>query len=200
MKPPSAPRAATVPFLGTLGLGALLLSALPAVAGPSGAPPLPAAGDVPGPPPLLGACVATRGAAVPERVALTPTSRAPAAAGWMELVMPASPFGVTVAGDGRTVYDVTVAATSLRRREGRHYVVWAATPELDRVRRLGVLDAEGRTAGRVEWNKFLVFVTEEPAPDGDRWTGPILLTGLSPSGLLHTMRGHGIFEAHGVGC
>lgn len=148
----------------------------------------------------IGRCAVAGGTAVPARVALQPTSHARAASGWMELVMPPSPFGVTVAGDGRTVYDVTVAATSFRRRDGRHYVAWAVTPDLDRVLRLGVLDREGRATGRVAWNKFLVLVTEEAVPDGDRWAGSVLLTGLSPSGLLHTMRGHGIFEAHGVGC
>lgn len=137
----------------------------------------------------------------PIRVALQPTSAAPGAAAYMEMSMAPSPFGVAVAADGRYAYDVTIGVERLRRRPGRTYVAWAATPELDRLRKLGVLDeASGVVRARVQFNKFLVFVTAEASADLDRWEGPILLTGISPSGLMHTMRGHGIFEAHGVGC
>lgn len=136
----------------------------------------------------------------PIRVALAPTAAAPGALAYMELTMAAAPFGVAVSPDGRYVYDVTVGVERLRRRAGETYVVWAATPELDRVRKLGILEESGAVQGRVEYNKFLVFVTAEASADLDRWEGRILLTGLSPSGLMHTMRGHGIFEAHGVGC
>ncbi len=40
----------------------------------------------------------------------------------------------------------------------------------------------------------MVFVSEEATADVQRWQGPILLRGLSPSGRLHTMAGHGPFE------
>lgn len=134
----------------------------------------------------------------PETVPLRPTQNAPGGRGAMTLVMPESPFGVTVEADGRYVFDVTVEVSSLRRRDGLSYVVWAATPELDQVVRLGLLDDALRVTGRVSWNKFLVFVSEEASPEPERWSGPILLTGLSPSGRMHTMAGHGPFE--GVEC
>lgn len=108
--------------------------------------------------------------------------------------MRSSPYGVSVEADGRYAYEVTVEVARLRRRGGANYLVWAATPELDRVAKLGLLDQSSRVTGVVSWNKFLVFVSEEASADGDTWSGPILLTGLSPSGRMHTMAGHGPFE------
>lgn len=137
----------------------------------------------------------------PDTVRMRPGNAAPGARGVVDFTMPPSPYGVTVSEDGRYVYDVTVRVERLRRRADRRYVAWATTPELDRVRRLGVLGPEGIASGRVTWNKFLVLVTEEAGGfDGQRWEGPVMLTATSPSGLMHTMRGHGIFEAHGIGC
>lgn len=112
----------------------------------------------------------------------------------MVLTQPPTPFGVAVDAEGRQVYDVTVQIDQLRRRDQRHYVVWAATPELDQVAKLGILGDDNHLTGPVAWNKFLVFVTEEASMDGEAWAGPILLTGLSPSGRMHTMAGHGPFE------
>jgi hypothetical protein len=112
----------------------------------------------------------------------------------MTLLMRGSPYGVSVEADGRFAYEVTVEIARLRRRGSATYVVWAATSELDQVAKLGVLGEGGRVTGAVSWNKFLVFVSEEASPDGDTWSGPILLTGLSPSGRMHTMAGHGPFE------
>jgi hypothetical protein len=112
----------------------------------------------------------------------------------MTLLMSRSPYGVTVDANGSFAYEVTVEALQLRRSPGFSYVVWAATPELDRVAKLGLLEESNRVTGRVSWNKFLVFVSRETSPDAEAWAGPILLTGLSPSGRLHTMAGHGPFE------
>ncbi len=142
---------------------------------------------------VVGSCVRA-----PEVVRMRPTQQAPGSRGNMVLMQPASPFGVTVDVDGRQAYDVRVEIGQLRRRPGSSYVVWAATPELDRSVRLGVLGPDGRVTGRIAWNKFLVFVSQESDPDVDTWSGPILLTGLSPSGRMHTMAGHGPFE--GVSC
>lgn len=142
---------------------------------------------------VVGAC-----AAAPEEVRLQPTQNAPGGRGRMVLTPAGSAYGIAVDPEGRHRFEVRLEVERLRRREGATYVVWAATPELDRVARLGVLGPENRVEGEVAWNKFLVFVSEESAPDGERWAGPILLTGLSPSGRMHTMAGHGPFE--GVAC
>jgi len=141
----------------------------------------------------VGSCV--RG---PEVVRMRPTQQAPGSRGDLVLMQSASPFGVSVDADGRQTYDVRVEISQLRRRPGSSYVVWAATPELDQSVRLGVLGLDNRVTGQIAWNKFLVFVSQESDPDVATWTGPILLTGLSPSGRMHTMAGHGPFE--GVSC
>jgi len=117
-----------------------------------------------------------------------------------------SPFGVAVSARGVYRYRVSIEVTRLRRRPARRYVAWAATPDLGQVRRLGVVARNAPLSATLAWNQFLVFVTAEPeSPDdstgvGARWTGPILLTALSPSGYMHTMAGHGIFEAHTALC
>jgi hypothetical protein len=112
----------------------------------------------------------------------------------MVLLMSRSPFGVSVEANGSYAYDVTVEVAQLRRLPGYSHVVWAATPELDQVAKLGFLGESSRVTGSVSWNKFLVFVSREVSPDVEVWAGPILLTGLSPSGRMHTMAGHGPFE------
>lgn len=130
----------------------------------------------------------------PETVRMRPTQQAPGSRGTMVLMHPSSPYGITVDAEGHHTYDVRVEIGQLRRRAGFHYAVWAATPELDQSVRLGVLGSENHVTGRIAWNKFLVFVSEEADAGVESWAGPILLTGLSPSGRMHTMAGHGPFE------
>lgn len=130
----------------------------------------------------------------PTRVVMTTTRHAPGARGVMALRFTASPFGVPLGDDGSYHYRVDVEVTRLRARPGTEYVVWAATPELDRHRKLGVLGEEMRVSGQVRWNKFLVFVTAERSADVETWSQDILLSALSPSGRMHTMAGHGPFS------
>ncbi|MFQ5747190.1 MAG: hypothetical protein ACE5HF_08235 [Gemmatimonadota bacterium] len=134
------------------------------------------------------------------RVPFRPTRHARGARGEAQLVFARSPFGVAVEEDGRYRYDVTIQLANLRPRAGRTYVAWAATPDLDHVLRLGPVDSDLRVEGRLSWNKFLLFVTLEPDPSVERWTGPVVLTAMSPSGRMHTMAGHGIFERHTALC
>ena len=51
-------------------------------------------------------------------------------------------------------------------------------------------------SGEVGWNKFLVVITLEPEddPEAATWSGPIVLRGMSRSGAMHTMAGHGPFQ------
>lgn len=141
-------------------------------------------------------------AAAPHRVELEPTGHAPGASGWMELRFGNAPYGVAVTEDGSYRYQISLGVTSLppNRREAGALVAWAATPSLDRHVNLGAVGDDGTVAGEVSWNKFLVFVTVESAPDVDTWKGPILMKATSPSGNMHTMAGHGIFQQHGIGC
>jgi hypothetical protein len=129
----------------------------------------------------------------PFEVTLVPTAHANGARGRVDLRFAPSPFGVTVSPDGHHRYDALVETTGVR-PDGRALVVWAATPDLDRVQKLGTLDSAGRLAARIAFNKFLVFVTAEASADVERWAGPILLRGISPSGRMHTMAGHGPFQ------
>lgn len=145
--------------------------------------------------PGAGAC-----AAAPHRVELQGTGRAPGASGWMDLRFGSAPFDVSVTEDGSYRYRVSVHVTSVPPNAGGELVAWAATPELDRHVNLGPVGEDGVVEGEISWNKFLVFVTAESDPDVERWQGPILMTGTSPSGNMHTMAGHGIFEQHGIGC
>lgn len=138
--------------------------------------------------------------AEPPRVELDPSNASTGLEGWMELTFARSPYGVTVSPDGKYVYDLVLGVRSQRRSEDRTLVAWATTRDLDEVVKLGVLDGDMRVTGQVDWNKFLVLVTEEASESVESWEGSILLTGMSPSGRMHTMRGHGIFEAHGIGC
>lgn len=145
-------------------------------------------------------------AAVPETgapayyaVELVPTGRVPGtrrARGWGQLTFPQSAFGIQLGAAGEYVYDLSVRVSDLPVRHAGKYAVWLTTPRLDRVRLLGGLDADGRLQGRVPWNKFLVVITLEPELDdsADGWSGPILLRGMSRSGRMHTMAGHGPYQ------
>jgi hypothetical protein len=107
-----------------------------------------------------------------------------------------TPFGVQLAADGSYRLALHVEVENLPALDDQGFVAWATTPELDRVVRIGTLDESGSAHGPVEWNKFLVVVTLEPAgvEGADAWTGPIVLRGMSRSGMMHTMAGHGPFE------
>ena len=118
------------------------------------------------------------------------------ATGVGELVFAESPFGVALAADGSYLYDFTVRFERLNPARGGTYVVWTTTPELDRIVLAGELSDPATFSGKVAWNKFLVVVTLEPAfdPETTMWQGPIVIRGMSRSGMMHTMAGHGPFE------
>lgn len=109
-----------------------------------------------------------------------------------------SPFGVSLAPDGSYNLTLHVQVEGLPERSGSRFVAWATTPDIDEIVRIGTLDETGSVSGPVKWNKFLVVVTLEPEKEGssamDQWTGPIVLRGMSRSGMMHTMAGHGPFE------
>ncbi len=108
----------------------------------------------------------------------------------------ASPFGVALAADGSYRYDVDLRLTGMSRPEGGTLVAWITTPQVDRVRRLGAFDDDLGVRGEVSWNKFLVVVTLEAGddPSAQTWSGPIVARGMSRSGAMHTMAGHGPFQ------
>ncbi|MCY4573813.1 MAG: hypothetical protein OXF01_13545 [Gemmatimonadetes bacterium] len=133
------------------------------------------------------------------RFPMVSTRRVPGtgnATGVGELVFARSPFGISLTEDGSYLYDFTVRFERLRPARAGTYVVWTTTPELDRIVPAGELTDPAAFSGKVAWNKFLVVVTLEPAfdPDATTWTGPIVIRGMSRSGMMHTMAGHGPFE------
>ncbi len=129
---------------------------------------------------------------------LVPTRSVPGAArsrGAVELTFDPSPFGLILGVDGSYRYRLHVSADRLPPARGGDFVVWVSTPQLDDVRRLGVIGEAGEVSGSVTWNKFLVFITLEPAgASTESWEGPVVMRGISRSGLMHTMAGHGPFE------
>ena len=50
--------------------------------------------------------------------------------------------------------------------------------------------------GSARWNKFLVVITLEPDDGGESgmWSGPVVFRGMSRSGMMHTMVGHGALQ------
>ncbi len=135
----------------------------------------------------------------PYEVRLVATAHANGASGIVRLTFAESPYVVTVTSDGHHRYQARVSTEGLAGRDGA-LVVWAATPELDSVRKLGTLNPDGTLPpAEITFNKFLVFVTEEEDDAVERWQGRILLRGISPSGRLHTMAGHGPFQAESCG-
>ena len=146
-----------------------------------------------------GPCAAVPAYPPPEyyKIELVPTRRVPAArlaTGVAHLTFRESPFGIAVSATGHYRYDVELVVDNLRPPESGRYVAWLSTPDLKNVVRLGPLTE--RVRGQTDWNKFLVIVTlEDPAPpDQPRWQGPVVMRGLSRSGLMHTMAGHGPYE------
>ena len=119
------------------------------------------------------------------------------ARGRAEISVPvASPFPIAVGPDGSYVYQVDVAIDNMRAPRDGRLVVWVTTSELDQVQRIGSLDEHMRVSGPVSWNQFLVVVTLEPADDAgaETWSGPIVFRGMSRSGAMHTMLGHGALQ------
>lgn len=111
-------------------------------------------------------------------------------------VAASSPFSVALAPDGSYVYDVTVSLERMRVPPTGRLVVWVTTSDLAEVRRVGALDERLQARGSVAWNQFLVVVTWEPDddPDATAWSGPVAFRGMSRSGMMHTMVGHGALQ------
>ncbi len=107
-----------------------------------------------------------------------------------------SPFSVALGPDGSYVYDVRISVDRMKAPRSGHLVAWVTTPEIDRVERIGTLDGNMRVSGTVGWNQFLVVITweAEDDPDADMWSGPVAFRGMSRSGMLHTMVGHGALQ------
>lgn len=166
---------------------------------PPGAPSPPLTGDAAAPGAFPSACAPDPDPPEYYAFPLVTTKNIPATGrttGTAEVSFPSSPYGVAVAPDGSYVLDLRLSFENLPAPPDGRYVVWLTTPQVDRVRRLGVLEPGSVFRGRSSWNKFLVVVTLEPTddPEASTWSGPIVLRGMSRSGAMHTMAGHGPFQ------
>ena len=130
------------------------------------------------------ACVGQALEAPPDyyTIDLVSTKRIPGsgqAVGKGEVSYLSSPFGISLSPDGSYRYKLDVSIDKLRPPKKGHYVVWITTPDIDQVKKVGVLPENHKISGVVEWNKFLVVITLEPEKDeqGEIWTGPIVLRG-----------------------
>ena len=108
-----------------------------------------------------------------------------------------SPFDLAVAEDGTFHRHVKVDMQGLRSAPHGDYVVWATPPDLDPIVKLGPLGDDMTLTGDVAFPKFLLVVSLEEDPEGvtGKWTGPIVHRGMSRSGFMHTMAGHGPFQS-----
>jgi hypothetical protein len=130
---------------------------------------------------------------------LVSTRRVPGsgqATGLGELTFAPSPFGLALSPEGSYRYRIALTVDRLAAPAVGTYVVWVTTPELDRIVLAGAFDDRHAMNVEVDFNKFLVVITLEDAydPEAAVWSGPIVLRGMSRSGMMHTMAGHGPFE------
>jgi len=130
---------------------------------------------------------------------LVSTKRIPGsgqAVGKGEVYYASTPFGISLSDDGSYVYNLDISIEKLRPPKQGVYVAWVTTPQIDQIQRFGALTEAHQASGTVHWNKFLVVITLEPEDDqhATMWEGPVVLRGISRSGLMHTMAGHGPFE------
>lgn len=107
-----------------------------------------------------------------------------------------SPYGVAISPEGTYHYDIDIQLEKAEAPEGKAFVAWVSTPQLDRIVPIGRLDENLYVTGQVSFNKYLVVITLEPDTEpGQIWTGPVVARGMSRSGYMHTMAGHGPFVA-----
>lgn len=105
-------------------------------------------------------------------------------------------FGISIAKDGSYRHRLDIQITKVNPPKEGTFVAWVTTPSLDQVVLLGTLDKDLKVSGTVDWNKYIVVITLEkeiPSKNDHRWSGEIAFRGLSRSGLMHTMAGHGPF-------
>jgi len=109
-------------------------------------------------------------------------------AGRVELGRTPGPFTVDVSADGHLRYTPAFTLSGLAQPEslGRYtaYVAWVASPTLDVIQRLGVVD-NGRTVlPPIALDKFLILITAESSGAATEMRGRLVLRGMSPSARL----------------
>ncbi len=133
-------------------------------------------------------------------IELVPTGRVPGtglSSGVVYSTAAVSPFfGVALAPTGEYLHNLEIQIEGLKVPRAGAYVAWITDTEISQIVRLGQLDENFRASGQTGWNKFLVVITREPSMEPKpTWEGPIIMRGMSRSGRMHTLAGHGPFQA-----
>ena len=133
-------------------------------------------------------------------IELVPTGRVPGtrlSTGFAYSTAALSPFfGVALAPTGEYLHNLEIQIEGLKVPRAGAYVAWITDTEISQIVRLGQLDENFRASGQTGWNKFLVVITREPSMEPKpTWEGPIIMRGMSRSGRMHTLAGHGPFQA-----
>ena len=132
------------------------------------------------------------------QIELVTTKKVPGAGlatGVGEVTYKSTPFGISIGEDGSYQYDLDIRVERLAPARKGQYEVWVTTPDIQKIKHLGPLDENHQIKGQVSWNKFLIVISLEDEPAATKWRGPIVLRGLSRSGYMHTMAGHGPYES-----
>ena len=121
-------------------------------------------------------------------IELFPATGMEHASGRVALGLDAGPFTVAVTAEGALRYAPTITMEGLPAPSSlgpySAYVVWVATPGMDRVRRLGVATAGSTRLDVIDFDKFVVLVSAEQSASASEPQGRIVLRGMSPSTRL----------------
>ena len=121
-------------------------------------------------------------------IELVPAPGMERATGIVELGHDGGPFTVAATAAGALRYSPTITLAGLPAPSSLGpfaiYVVWAATPAMDRVRRLGVAAAGRTRLDTIDFDKFVILVSAERSADVREPLGRIVLRGMSPSTRL----------------
>ena len=121
-------------------------------------------------------------------IELFPATGMERASGRVALNLAAGPFTVSATAEGALRYAPTIALAGLPSPSSLGpyavYVVWAATPGMDRVRRLGVATVGRTRLDDIDFDKFVILVSAERSATVREPSGRIVLRGMSPSTRL----------------
>lgn len=109
--------------------------------------------------------------------------------GYAKMVPVENLYGVAVTRDGHHAYNLEFFMDGLPDLDA-HYVAWATTPFLHPTVKLGTLRNGKVTLGPVDFNKFIVLITEEGSEAVEARKGKLIARGASPSNKM---------EAHDLG-
>jgi len=133
-----------------------------------------------------------------EIVDLQPTGSIATAGGAIELKPVMSPFGVSVTTDGRYQYDATATVKNLPAANSMGnfttWVLWVATPSLDKIRNLGAITPGKPVSARVDFTKMMYMVSAEQTDKGATFKGPLVLVGRSASAKVQNLAGCDIYD------